>query len=709
MLTLGAAPAKAADGNGVCNLPGSGTVGAPWEIDSQADLLEIGIGDCISTYNSAHHYILTGDIALTGNWTPIELRSNIATSFDGDGFTISGLSVVGSSDYRGMFSTVSGGTVKDLYLRGTSVSGGGFVGSLAGVVQGSTIQNVHVELSGGVAGTGQQVGGLIGTSSNSVLENLSIIAGGNISGSDYSGGGVGKVEGSGSVSHIAVRASTNFSGISGGVIGYLVPDSNRDLQGLYYQGDMKGNQFVGGLVGYVFSAGSYTINVGNSAVRGSVAASGNSDPAVLIGNVGNGISAVSTSRSYSTAIFLKNNTASVSAVRLHLGNSAMTATSFAYEPSSGTSITLDGTLTTGITSLATITDPAAVPLSTWVIATQTGRSPSVTGTWVIDTSGNLNQGRPMLVRAYLEDFYGEILSDCVPGEFKLRYSGSCLDAPAGSFVAASGSRIALPCSVGTFSAAAASTSCTPTPAGKFTAVTGSTAPVDCPAGTFQPAQNSLDCIPASIGSFVANAGSDSETACAAGTTTLTTGQTACVAITSSGYSGPLINSSTVAAPGAKVTISGSGLSGVTTVKIDGVVCVVNSVSGSSITITLPTALTSGAKDLVLLSDSGSLTVQGAIKVTGSAVSATQQTASLKRVGDRVRFMVKDVVGAGKIQFKINGKEVAWVRAVDATDPKLRKTSSNESYFVRTSSLVRGKNAVEIFVDGERVKRASYSR
>jgi hypothetical protein len=72
-------------------------------------------------------------------------------------------------------------------------------------------------------------------------------------------------------------------------------------------------------------------------------------------------------------------------------------------------------------------------------------------------------------------------------------------------------------------------------------------------------------------------------------------------------------------------------------------------------------------------------------------------------------MVKDVIGAGKIQFKINGKEVAWVRAVDATDPKLRKTSSNESYFVRTSSLVRGKNAVEIFVDGERVKRASFSR
>jgi len=178
---------------------------------------------------------------------------------------------------------------------------------------------------------------------------------------------------------------------------------------------------------------------------------------------------------------------------------------------------------------------------------------------------------------------------------------------------------------------------------------------------------------------------------------------------SAGYSGPLVSGTVSGAPGSKVTISGSDLGSVTSVTIDSVACVVESVSDSAITITLPSTLSVGTKDLVLVSSSGSLTVQGAIRVTGETVSVTQQSVSLKRVGDRVRFMVKDVVGAGKIQFKINGKEVAWVRAVDATDPKLRKTSSNEPYSVRTSSLVRGKNAVEIFVDGERVKRAAYTR
>ena len=57
---------------------------------------------------------------------------------------------------------------------------------------------------------------------------------------------------------------------------------------------------------------------------------------------------------------------------------------------------------------------------------------------------------------------------------------------------------------------------------------------------------------------------------------------------------------------------------------------------------------------------------------------------------------------------VNGKEVAWVRAVDETDAKLRE-ANGFYYLVRTVNLVQGqKNALEVYLDGQRILRAAYS-
>jgi len=65
-------------------------------------------------------------------------------------------------------------------------------------------------------------------------------------------------------------------------------------------------------------------------------------------------------------------------------------------------------------------------------------------------------------------------------------------------------------------------------------------------------------------------------------------------------------------------------------------------------------------------------------------------------------------GAGKVQFMFNGKEIAWVRATSAADPKLR-TANGASYLVRTIDLVEGqKNVLEISVDGVRTTRTAYT-
>jgi hypothetical protein len=102
---------------------------------------------------------------------------------------------------------------------------------------------------------------------------------------------------------------------------------------------------------------------------------------------------------------------------------------------------------------------------------------------------------------------------------------------------------------------------------------------------------------------------------------------------------------------------------------------------------------------------------GGLRVTVPDVpirsSSDTVRASIKRVGDKARVAVSSLVGVGKVQILVNGKEIAWVRAVDASDPKLRK-SNDVSYLVRTTSLVAGKNRIEILVNGQRQRLVTYS-
>ena len=80
----------------------------------------------------------------------------------------------------------------------------------------------------------------------------------------------------------------------------------------------------------------------------------------------------------------------------------------------------------------------------------------------------------------------------------------------------------------------------------------------------------------------------------------------------------------------------------------------------------------------------------------------------KRNGDNVKVYAKNIVGVGKVQFFVNGEEIAWIRAVDNTDPKLRVITEGPMtgavYLVRDIDLEPGKNVFEIYVDGQRVER-----
>ena len=145
-----------------------------------------------------------------------------------------------------------------------------------------------------------------------------------------------------------------------------------------------------------------------------------------------------------------------------------------------------------------------------------------------------------------------------------------------------------------------------------------------------------------------------------------------------------------------------------------------SVQGKSVTVlentdtklvlAVPAGLTPGNNvDLVINSSSGTLTHQDAFDIpadTCTAVLSKGRWTQLQSDGKTVKMYAKDPIGDGKIQFFVDGKEIAWVNAVDEADLKLSFASSYP-YLVRSVALHEGKNRFEIKLDGVRVWRTTY--
>jgi hypothetical protein len=159
--------------------------------------------------------------------------------------------------------------------------------------------------------------------------------------------------------------------------------------------------------------------------------------------------------------------------------------------------------------------------------------------------------------------------------------------------------------------------------------------------------------------------------------------------------------------GENVVLNGQSLSEVKRITVDGLEVSFTVRADGTISMTLPTSLKVGVYDLVIFGDFGRVTVQGLFTVLQEAQAAGNNGWTKMRADGRsVNMYYKNVVGVGKVQFKVNGREIAWVRAVDETDPKIR-FRNNTHYLVRTVQLQQGKNALEIYVEGKRVWRAAY--
>ena len=196
---------------------GTGVPNDPYRITTAEDLMQLSN----SPDDYGKHFILVADIDLSSIMWSGAVIPEFAGSFDGNGFTIRGLTISGGNDL-GLFGEIKyGAEVRNLGVMDVDVAGTwGRIGGLAGINHG-TITNCYS--TGRVSGN-SQVGGLVGRSFN------------------QKGGGTVYVA---RIANCYSTATVNGSGGVGGLVGL----SLSDVSNCYSTGIVLGNSGIGGLIG----------------------------------------------------------------------------------------------------------------------------------------------------------------------------------------------------------------------------------------------------------------------------------------------------------------------------------------------------------------------------------------------------------------------------------------------------------------------------
>ena len=282
-------------------LSGNGTADSPYTISSEADLQKfanIVNGTNGEKRNTAACAKLMTNITLSGAWTPMGTSSNAYTgTFDGNGKTISGLSITATAANAGLFGCVNGATIKNFTLAGTLSSGYDNTGSVVGYAKGSsTIQDIVSSVNITMTAVKSHLGGIAGN-----IENSTSVLGCTYTGTldvgeskDSNGGIVGFANAncSGKIQYcfcsgtIKTTASTP---VMGGILGYTNDESNNfgGVQDCYScatltYGGSNAN-YVNAIVGRIRAHATTTIN--NTYLSGTATRACNTDgPSITTSN-----------------------------------------------------------------------------------------------------------------------------------------------------------------------------------------------------------------------------------------------------------------------------------------------------------------------------------------------------------------------------------------------------------------------------------------
>lgn len=210
---------------------------------------------------------LMNDIKLTKEWTPIgssDTRTFEGT-FDGNGYTVSGMKIKGSTDdNQGFFGYVSG-KVCNLNVSGSVETSGNNAGGITGTLNpGAVLENCSADVS--VAGH-DRIGGIVGNSTSGSLLHCSHF--GNVKGNVKVGGVVGEnwngqiqqCSNEGNVVSLGKGVGTYGTG---GVAGRSVA-KDALIKECYNKGNvLSANECAGGVVGYTNAVGSTVISCYNT-------------------------------------------------------------------------------------------------------------------------------------------------------------------------------------------------------------------------------------------------------------------------------------------------------------------------------------------------------------------------------------------------------------------------------------------------------------
>ena len=197
------------------------------------------------------HIKLTRNIDLEGiAWKPIGHDSHkpFKGHFDGNGKTISNLSIDSIDGAVGLFGHVFHGDIKNLGLENANIKGDDFVGGVAGYLDSSSVNNCYVTGPGTIRGD-WDVGGVAGAvRMNSRVTNCHV--GSTVKGNHSVGGVAGSVIDSGSsVSNCHVASNVSGDGYIGGVAGVI--EEGGSVRNCYATGTIRGIQHIGGVAGSI--------------------------------------------------------------------------------------------------------------------------------------------------------------------------------------------------------------------------------------------------------------------------------------------------------------------------------------------------------------------------------------------------------------------------------------------------------------------------
>jgi uncharacterized repeat protein (TIGR02543 family) len=264
---------------------GNGTKDNPFAVYDTDTLRKVGSG--IDGWGLNSHYRQAQDITLSlpaqgqSNWTAIGASASQFTgSFDGNGFTLTNLTINKTTAYQGIFGYIgTGSVVENIGLINCNIIGGNYTGGIAGYTNG-TIQNCYVSGSvsgsiytGGVAGYNNSalqncyttssvsgssnVGGVAGQNNN-IVQNC--FATGSVSGSS---GNIGGVVGSGGTVRYCAALNPSVTSSSGGTVGRVLGSGSGSNN--YSRGDMAVKYNWNGFAGTnkTISAGLTTMDGSN--------------------------------------------------------------------------------------------------------------------------------------------------------------------------------------------------------------------------------------------------------------------------------------------------------------------------------------------------------------------------------------------------------------------------------------------------------------